>query len=248
MAKTSGLGDNFYFNGVDLSGDINSLSDVSGGPAAIDVTDITQSGMARLGGERDGTIEFISYLDIVAGASHPTLGALVLTDVMLQYCQGTALGNPGAGMIAKQANYDGTRDAKGAITFKVKGNANAYGLEWGAQATSGKRTDTAATNGTGIDLVATTSFGLQTYLQVFSGFAGTSVTVKLQESNDNGGSDPYADTTGGGFTAATGITTQRIATANNQSVKRWLRVVTTGTFTSATFSVLIVKNTVATVF
>jgi hypothetical protein len=97
-------------------------------------------------------------------------------------------------------------------------------------------------------LAATTSFGLQAYLQVFSGFAGTSVTVKLQESNDNAGSDPYADITGGAFTAATGITSQRIATASGQSVKRWIRVVTTGTFTAATFSVIICKNITSTVF
>lgn len=247
MTKTSGLGDNFYFNGVDLSGDINSFSTIDGGPATIDVTDITQSGMSRLGGQRDGNMEFVTYFDPAVGASHPTLGALVYTDVACQYCRGTTLGNPGAALIAKQANYDGSRDSKGALTFKVKAQANGYGLGWGIQGTAGKRTDTTGTNGTGIDLTATTSFGLQAYLQVFA-VTGTSVTVKLQESNDDAVSDAYADTTGGGFTAATGITTQRIATANNQSVKRWLRVVTTGTFTNAVFSVLIVKNKVAVVF
>lgn len=247
MTKTVGLGDNFYFGGVDLSGDINSLSTISGGNTPIEVTDITQSGMARLGGQRDGKLEFVSYFDPAVGASHPTLGALVLTDVIMAYCQGTVLGNPGASMVAKQANYDGTRDGKGALTFKVNGTSNGYGLEWGNQATPGKRTDTAATNGDGIDLLATTSFGLQAYLQVFS-FAGTSCTVKLQESNDDAVSDAYADTTDGGFTAATGSTTQRIATSSNQSVKRWIRVVTTGTFSSCVLSVIVVKNVTAVTF
>src|ERR1700742_239797 len=129
MAKTTGLGDNLYFNGIDLSGDINSLGNISGGPALWDATDITQSAMARLGLERDGKLEFTSYFDPAVGASHPTLGALTLNDVMLTYCQGTLLANPGACMIAKQANYDGTRDAKGGFLFKINGEANGYGLE-----------------------------------------------------------------------------------------------------------------------
>jgi hypothetical protein len=166
---------------------------------------------------------------------------------MCTYCRGTLLGNPAAATIAKQTNYDGTRSAKGEFTFKVKADSNGYGLEWGVQGSAGKRTDGSATNGTGIDLTATTSFGLQAYLQVFA-FSGTSVTVKLQESNDNAATDPYADTTGGAFTAATAVTTQRIATAGNQSVKRWIRVVTTGTFSNAVFSVVIMKNPVAVTF
>jgi hypothetical protein len=78
---------------------------------------------------------------------------------------------------------------------------------------------------------------------VFS-VAGTSVTVKLQESSDNG-TDPWADVTGGGFAAATPAASpqcQRIETANDLTVERYLRVVTTGTFTSAIFAVCIVKN------
>jgi hypothetical protein len=248
MAKTGGLGDNFYISGVDVSGDINSLGSIHGGPALFDVTDITQKAMSRLGGQRDGDIEFVSYFDPAAGMSHATLKALPRTDILLSYCRGTTLGSPGAALNGKQIDYDGTRTSKGELTLKVKASANAYGLEWGVQGTAGKRTDTSATNGTGLDLAATTSFGLQAYLQVFAGFAGTSVTVKLQESNDNAGSDPYADTTGGAFTAATGITSQRIATASGQSVKRWIRVVTTGTFTAATFSVIICKNITSTVF
>jgi hypothetical protein len=87
---------------------------------------------------------------------------------------------------------------------------------------------------------------LQAYLHVFS-FAGTSVTVKLQESSDNGGGDAFADVTGGAFTAATGRTWQRIATGT-QNVKRYLRVVTTGTFSSAVFAVMVAYNRTAVVF
>jgi hypothetical protein len=54
--------------------------------------------------------------------------------------------------------------------------------------------------------------------------------------------------TGGGFTAATGITTQRIATAVGQTVERYLRVTTTGTFTNAVFAVSVCRNDTATAF
>jgi hypothetical protein len=79
-------------------------------------------------------------------------------------------------------------------------------------------------------------------------FTGTSVTVKLQESSNDGAGDAYADVVGGSFTAATGVTSQRIATAGNLAVERWLRVVTTGTFSNAVFAVNICRNDVAVTF
>ncbi|MBH1939044.1 hypothetical protein I5Q34_33115, partial [Streptomyces sp. AV19] len=54
--------------------------------------------------------------------------------------------------------------------------------------------------------------------------------------------------TGGAFTAATGVTSERIATAAGQTVERYLRVVTTGTFSNAVFAVSVVRNSTATVF
>src|SRR6266540_1571321 len=101
--------------------------------------------------------------------------------------------------------------------------------------------DKSAYNGTGVDAGASSAFGLQAYLQVFA-FTGTSVTVKLQESSDNAVGDPYADVVGGAFTAATGITSQRIETTRSLTVKRYLRVVTTGVFSNAVFAVMVAKN------
>jgi hypothetical protein len=87
---------------------------------------------------------------------------------------------------------------------------------------------------------------LQAYLQVFS-FTGTSVTVKIQESSDNAVGDAFADVVGGTFTAATGRTAERIATAAI-NVERYLRVVTTGTFSSAVFAVTAIRNDTSVVF
>lgn len=245
--KQTGLGDNFYINGVDLSGDVNSLGRVGGGPALLDLTGINQLGVQRAGGVREGGLEFVALFNADSGQSHLTLSPQPRTDVLGSYYHGQTLGAPAANLLGKQINYDVTRTDSGDLRAAVTLASNAYGVEWGTQVTAGKRTDGAAGNGTGVDLLASTAFGLQAYLHVFA-FTGTSVTVKLQESSDNGVGDAYADVVGGGFTAATGVTFQRIATAAGLTVERYLRVVTTGTFSNAIFAVSVTKNTTAPTF
>lgn len=247
MTKQSGLGDNAYIAGYNLSGDITSLGRIGGGPAPWEVTGIDKSAVERIGLLRDGAIEYTAYFNPAAGQAHPRLSLLPTTDVLMTYCRGTTLGSPAAGLVAKQIDYDGDRGDDGSFTFKVQALANAYGIEWGRQGTAGIRTDTTATDGASIDDAAASSFGLQAYLHVFA-FTGTSVTVKLQESSNDGGGDAFADVTGGAFAAASAIGTQRIATAGGLAVERYLRVVTTGTFSNAQFAVLIVRNQVATAF
>lgn len=248
MAKQSGLGDALYIAGYDLSGDINALGNVGGGPAALDFTGINKSAHERKGGIRDGRFQFTSFFNPAAAAAHPRLSALPRGDVILSYFRGTTAGGESANLVAKQANYDGTRGDDGSFIFAVEALANGYGVEWGTSMTAGLRTDTEATDGDSVDFGSgSTAFGLQAYLHVFA-FTGTSVTVKLQESSDDAAADAWADVTGGGFAAATGITSERIQTARDQTVERYLRVVTTGTFTNAVIAVSVVRNDVATSF
>lgn len=248
MSKQTGLGDNLYIAGYDLSGDIGAVNSIGGGPAAGEVTGINKSAMERIGLVRDGRMDYTAFFNPATDRSHERLSALPMSDVIMTYFRGTTLGGASANLVAKQLNHDGTRADDGAFTFAGANQGNGYGLEWGMSLTAGKRTDTTATNGTSVDLgTGSTTFGLQAYLHVFA-FTGTSVTVKLQESSDNGAGDAFADVTGGGFTAATGITSQRIATAANQTVERYLRVVTTGTFSEAIFAVSVVRNEVAVTF
>ena len=251
MAKQSGLGDNFYVGGYDISGDTNSLGEIGGGISPIEVTGINKSAMERIGGLRDGRIEWVSFFnDGTDGTdgTHNRLATLPTTDRHLMYCRGTTLGNPAACMVAKQLNYDMTRADDGKLTIAVRAEANAYGLEWGTLLTAGKRSDSTGTSGTSVDFgTGSTAFGAQFYLQVFS-FTGTSVTVKVQESSDNGAGDAWADVTSGTFTAATGITVERLQTSRTQTVERYLRVTTTGTFTAATFAVVAVRNDTSVLF
>lgn len=243
MAKQSGLGDNLYAGGYNLSGDTNSLSKISGSIATIDVTDITQSANSRLGGLRDGEIDWVSYFDPAAGMSHAVLSALPVTDVLLTYCRGTTLSNPAACLVAKQLNYDGTRANTGEFTFALTAQANGYGLQWGKQLTAGLRTDSSATAGAYVDDGAASSFGGQAFLHV-TAFTGTSVTVAVQHATTSGGS--YANVTGLAFTAVTAAPAwQQLATSNTTTIDEFVKVTTTGTFTHAVFSVVFVRNTIA---
>lgn len=247
MSKQSGLNMRLFVAGYDFSGDIGSIDKIGGGPAALEVTGIDKSAIERIGGVRDGAIEFSAFFNKATDRAHLRLSPLLTTDQIVTACVGTTLGNPAAATVAKQINYDGNRAADGSFTFDVQALANGYGVEWGRQGTAGIRTDTAATNGSSIDDTASSAFGLQAYLHVFA-FTGTSVTVKLQESSDDGAGDAWTDVTGGGFTAATGVTSQRIATSSTLAVERYLRVVTTGTFSNAQFHVTIVRNQTSVVF
>lgn len=242
--KTSGLGDNLYVGGYNLSGDIGAIDSISSPRGVLDDTGIDKLAHERLLSTKDGEISFTSFFNVDTAQEHPVLSVLPTTDIGVMYMRGTTAGNPAAAMIGKQVGYDPTRGADGSLTFKVQALASGYGLEWGKQLTAGTRTDTTATQGASLDNAASSAFGLQAYLQVF-GFTGTDVTIKLQDSADNAS---WADLTAGAFAQVTaGRQTQRLATANNATVRRYLRVTTTtsGGFTSAAFAVMVTRNPVA---
>jgi len=246
MTKQTGLGDRLAIDGFDVSGSIGSLGNIHGGPAVLAVTDITQSGIARLGGERDGGIEFASWMeDTAVTGGHVVLSALPTGDRIVTYSRGTAFGAFSANLIARQINYDQNRGNDGSLTQSVSTQADGFGLEWCDLLTPWPRTDTTATNGASQDFGAvSTLFGAQAYLQVFS-VTGTSVTVKLQDSADN---STFADIAGAAFTAATARGAQRLQLASNATIRRYVRVVTTGTFSNASFVCAFNRNLTAVSF
>lgn len=153
MAKSSGLGDNLWISGNDLSGDTQS-GKVSGGPALLDFTAINNLAMVRQGGERSANIQWTSYWN--STGAHPVLSALPTTDILATYVcnQGSAsaaIGNPAYNVQGKQLNYDPTRTNTGALTMAITVDSNGFSAEWGNLLTAGIRTDTGATNGTAFD-------------------------------------------------------------------------------------------------
>lgn len=241
MAKQSGLGDNFYIGGFDLSGDVSSVDAISGPLATLDVTPINSFGNQRIGGLRDGDMQFTSFFNPSAGQEHLALSTLPRTDVIASYFRGTTLGNASACINGKQVNYDGTRDNSGALTLKVEVQANSFGLEWGRMITAGLRTDTTATTGPAFDQGAGGTHGAQAYLQLIA-LTGTSVDVTVTHATTSGGT--YSTLIDFGSLTTSGAARGTAA----GTVNEFLKVATSGTFTSATFAVTLVLNPVAVSF
>lgn len=241
MPKQGGMGDRLLIDGLNAGGDIGSISSIATPRTVQDVTDVTKDATARILLLTDGQMSFTSFFnDDGAGTAFTILKALPLTDRIVTYQRGIGVGRPAASMVAKQINYDETRGQDGSITFATDMQANGFGLEWGEQLTPGNLTQGAAGNGTSIDLGAvSTLFGWSAYLHVVA-FTGTSVTVTLQDSADN---VSFLALSGGAFAAATGIGAQRMQSATlTDTVRRYVRLTTSGTFTNAVFAVNFVRR------
>ena len=244
MAKQGGMGDRFYIDEFDMSGNVGSLGNVGGGPAPSEVTAIDKSAFERIGLQLDGRLNFVTWFDpsitSLAEGSHLILKSRPTADRIVTYGIGAAIGKPAASMVSKQVNYDGTRGQDGSYSHAVDAVANGFGLEWGEQLTAGMRTDSAATNGASFDYGAvSTAFGAAAYLHV-KAVTGTSVTVKVQDSADN---VSFADVTGLTFTAVAGsaVGKERIATGSTATIRRYVRAISTGTFSNAVFMVNLVR-------
>lgn len=246
MSKQSGLGQNCYFAGYNVSGDVSQAKEISTPMTPLEATAIDKFAMERLGGLRDGAISYSAFFNKAAGQEHLAHRGLPRTDVGVMWTTGTTLGDEAFALTAKQVDYAGNRADDGSFTFDLQAQANSFGADWGKLMTAGVRTDTTATNGTSVDFgTGSTAFGLQAYLQVFS-FTGTSVTFTIQESSDNGSGDAFAAVTGGAFAVVSAANQfERIQTARGQTVERYLRVVTTGTFSECSFAVMIARNPVS---
>jgi hypothetical protein len=245
MAKQSGLGDLVIVAGVDVSGDVGSLGRIGGGPAALEVPGADVFAQERIGGVRDGAIDWSSWFN--PARAHLTYNDLPTADVAVTYGRGRSQGSPGAVLIGKQIDYAGTRGQDGSLSFALNALANGYGLDWGRQITAGLRTDTTATSpATGLDLTdVSTLFGWQAYLQV-TAFTGTSVTVTLQDSADN---SAFANLTGAAFTAVSAAPAwQRLEGGRTATVRRYVRAITSGTFSNAVFNVVFARNYTAVSF
>ncbi len=247
MTKQSGLGDGLLIGGIDLSGDTGSLGRIGGGPNALELTGIDKSAFERRGGLRDGGLGWSSWFnpEVLIGA-HPVLSALPRTDVIVTYLRGRAIGSPACSCIAKQISYDPTRGQDGSLTIAVETLPNGYGLEWGRQLTAGIIQHAGPDETASLDQVtASTLFGWQAWLQV-NDFDGTDATFTLEDSANN---TDWVALTGGAFTqVTTAPQAQRLQGARDATVRRYVRVATTGTFTTVDFTVVFVRNDTLVVF
>jgi hypothetical protein len=231
MAKQSGIGSRLYWGPVDLSGDVGAVNTLETVRGVLDVTGIDKDAPERILGLRDGSLSFTAFHNVATGAAHKTLSPMPTTDVQATVALGTpAVGSAAASSIVKQTSMAEARGQDGSLVVTIAASANGYGLEWGKLLTTGAQTFASGTiNGASIDLGATsTLFGAAAYLHVLSLGSGDP-TVEVTDSAANStflslSPDPIAFTP-----VAAGV--QRIQIGLAATVRRYVRVQVTGTYT-----------------
>lgn len=243
MPKESGVGiDALYVDGYDLSGDVGSVQTIAQRRNLLEVPGLNVAAMERIGGLQDGELSFNSWFNTASSQEHEALSTLPTTDRTVMYFHNATVGSPAAALRAKQIDYQMARGQDGSLALTVQALANGSSVEWGDQLTTGKQSFGAAGNGTSFDYTAvSTAFGAVAHLQIFS-FTGTSVTVTIADSADNGSFTPI---TGLGFTTSSGRMAQRLATATTATIRRYVRVQLTGIFSATSIAVVFKKFDVA---
>ena len=241
MAKKSGLGQELYVHGYDLSGDVGSLDSVGSPREQLEVTAINKSARERIFGLSDGSLSFNSFFNDATEQEHAALSGLPTADRIICYNMGGTRGDASYCLTAKQVNYDGTRGTDGSLAFTVGAVANGIAPDWCETLTAGQETHASAGSSTSRDDSAATSAGLIAYLEIVDCDSGTP-TVTIQQSSDNGSGDAWATVLS--FTAvgyASAPTAERVTVSG--AVERYLRVTTTGTFSNLDFVVTTRRGT-----
>ena len=241
MAKKSGLGQEFYIHGYDLSGDVGSLDGVSGPRELLDITSINKSATERLVGRSSASLGFNTWFDDEAEKEHAALSGLVTTDRVVLWALGGSTGDVACAFTAKQLNYDATVGTDGSLSFSSTCESNGVAMDWCDLLTDGQVTHSSAGSNTSRDDGAATTAGMVAYLEIVDCDSGTP-TVQIQESSDNGSSDAWTNCM---VFSSVGYASTPTAERSTMSgtVKRYLRVTTTGTFSNADFIVATRRGT-----
>ena len=235
MAKKSGLGQQIFVHGYDLSGDIATIDNAGSPRNLLDITAINAPANERLVGLSDGNISVSSWFNDSTEQEHDALSGLVTTDRIVTWAFGATRGDVAACLVAKQLNYDGSRGPDGSLSFTIDTQADGISLDWCNTLTTGKETHSSAGSSTSRDDGAGTTAGMVAYLEITDCDSGTP-TVTIQESSDNGSSDAWVNVLS--FSAvgyASAPTAERVTSSG--TVERYLRITTTGTFSNLDFCV-----------
>ena len=239
MAKESGLGQQIFVNGYDLSGDVATIDNAGSPRELLDITGLNASAHERVMGLSDGNLGVSSWFNDATEQEHEAFKGLVTTDRIMMWAFGATRGDVAACLVAKQLNYDPSRGADGSLSFTIDTQAaSGVPLEWGNTLTTGKETHSSAAVSDSRDDGATTGYGLVGILSVTDVDSGT-VTVNIQQSADN---VTFANLLGFvAVSAAAAPTAQRLTLSG--AILRYLRVSTTGTFSNCDFCMVTRRGT-----
>lgn len=151
MAKRSGLAQQFYIGGYDLSGDVSAINNASSPRGVAEVTALNKSAIERVLLLSDGQLEFATWFDNAALAAHAALSGLLTTDRGVMWAFGGSVGDVAGCLEAKQINYDWTRGADKSLAGVVACLGQGSELTWCVMLTSGQDTFASAGSGSSKD-------------------------------------------------------------------------------------------------
>lgn len=235
MAKQTGIPSKLWIDAYDVSGDVGAVNSIGSSRAQLDVTSIQSDYMERLPGIGDATLSFASFFN--SDGAHAQLRAMATANKIITVSLGTAIGAAAATMVGPEVTYNTVRGADGSLgsTTDAVSN-NGQGIEWGFLGAN--QSFAAAGSAATLDGAAATATGAAAVLHLTSIGSGTA-TFKVQDSADDSSFD---DVTGLAFTAASAGTAQRVETAAGATLRRYTKVVGTGTFGTAVVAVNIIRG------
>ena len=230
MAKQAAHGTRIYLDGYDLSGYLTA-TDLGVEQETPVVTCFGDAGPRAVVGNYGVAVSASGLFDGAAGRIDEIIDALRGNDsdhYLTQLFGGTVAGSISYDSIARMASEPRKADIGGAVMldFSLAGSG---GMARGMVLAN--KTSTGAENIAGVNQGVTTAG--QVYAVTFRllAFTGTSVTMKLQESQNDGAPDTYADIAGLTSGALSALGAVRVTTA--AASEAWKRVVLSGTYSSA---------------
>ncbi len=233
MAKSAPFAQLFIVHGRNLSGDIGSFSELLQERETLDVTPINKSAHERLIGLAGGAMDFDAFFNDASEQSFDSLKQLPSTDVIGLWAQSSTIQDNTFSLVSKQENFALSRGAEGALGLQGRlASTGGFSLEHGRLLTAGIATHSSATTGSSVDKSAAGSNGFSAYLHIIDIASGTpTVTIEM---DDNSG---FTSTTQ--LIAFTAVADGAEPTAEHKTTltnpERYLRIVTTGTFTGLDF-------------
>ena len=241
MSIQSGLAARLYLDKWDLSGDVSAISSISASTNLQDRTTLVNPAMARLPLLRDGAIDFTAFFNGATGAgsgAQTVLQALPGAATQATVITASTVGAYTFSLAGLQASFQDARGQDGSLVLTTSIEAHQTALEVGELLSTGKQTFAAAGNGTSVTYSGTsTAFGWSAYLHAISVATG-SATVNVQDSSDN---SAFTTLTGGSFAPVSAGGAQRIAGAATATVRKYVRVNVSGTFTNLVAVVTFVR-------
>lgn len=250
MAKRSGIGARFFWNGIDVSGDIGAVGAISSPKAAQVNTGLNSEGVERVQLRTDGRLGFTGFFNdggaanraAAAGSSFHEWSKMTATDIVLALSIGASLGSECAVLVSQQATLDVARPGDGSLGVSAEGMAaRGYPLEWAKLITAGQITHASATSSTGL-VESQTAYGGVGYLFYEERDSGTPTFVIEDSADTTNGVDGTWGTllTFAGTGGATSFGERKEVTG---TIEKGLRATTTGTFVNADFAMAFRRGT-----